>query len=212
MAGPDMSFERAAHEAGALRVAGVDEVGRGPLAGPVVAAAVILGPAAPEGLDDSKKLSPHVRQTLCDAIMGTCSVSIASVGAAAIDRTNIRAASLEAMRLALAGLTVPPDHVLIDGNAAPPGLRCPAETIVGGDGRSRSIAAASIVAKVLRDRMMVRADGQWTGYGFASHKGYGTKAHRAAIEALGPCPLHRMSFAPLKANGPPRMRRAVREA
>ena len=194
---PDLALETAAWEGGLRTVAGVDEVGRGPLAGPVVAAAVVLGADAPDGLNDSKALRPERRIELCEQIVETCSVSVASVSSARIDATNIRLASLEAMRLALVGHPVPIDHALIDGNALPPGLSLSAEAVVKGDARSLSVAAASIVAKVLRDRMMERADGLWPGYGFAGHKGYGVALHRAAIGRLGPCPIHRMSFSPL---------------
>ena len=194
---PDLSLERVAQANGARIIAGVDEVGRGPLAGPVVAAAVVLSTEAPEGLNDSKRVSPRERERLAQAILASCTVAVASVAAGAVDRLNVRAASLLAMRLALLGLPQLPDHALIDGNALPDRLPCTAEAIVKGDTRSRSIAAASLVAKVMRDRTMVRADGLWPGYGFASHKGYGVPVHRTALVRSGPCPLHRLSFAPL---------------
>ena len=199
MALPDLSFENEAIAAGARQVAGVDEVGRGPLAGPVVAAAVILGPDAPRGLNDSKALKANERERLCAATLATCRVAVASVSAATIDAMNIRVASLLAMRRAVMSLPLTPDLALVDGNVPPPDLPCPSRCIVGGDARSRSVAAASIVAKVLRDRLMTRWDRVEPGYGFASHKGYGTKAHRDAIARLGPCALHRLSFAPLRA-------------
>jgi ribonuclease HII len=196
---PGFSREAALVADGAGPVAGCDEVGRGPLAGPVVAAAVILDPARlPPGLDDSKKLTPAQRETAFAAILDAAlAVSIASQSAAAIDRLNIRAASLLAMRRAVEGLTVAPGHVLVDGRDVPAGLPCPATALVGGDALSASIAAASIIAKVLRDRMMAEADALFPGYGFSAHAGYPTPAHKAAIAALGPCPLHRMSFRPL---------------
>ena len=198
MIGPDLTFERAARARGASRVCGVDEAGRGPLAGPVVAAAVVLGPAVPQGLNDSKTLSAHARERLFGEILQTADVSWASAGAGSVDAVNVRAASLLAMGRAVAGLATPADHALIDGNALPPALPCTAEAIVRGDGRSSSIAAASIVAKVMRDRMMVRAGSLWPAYGFAAHKGYPTAAHREAIALNGPCPLHRLTFAPLR--------------
>lgn len=196
---PDFSFELSAKGDGFWPVAGADEAGRGPLAGPVVAAAVILDPdAIPEGLDDSKKLSAQARERLFEAILATSEVSIASASAGTIDATDIRKASLEAMRRAVAGLTSSARFVLVDGRDVPPGLSCHAKAVVKGDARSLSIAAASIVAKVTRDRMMARADLAHPGYGFALHAGYATVTHRRAIEAQGPCALHRMSFRPLR--------------
>lgn len=195
----DLAFEQAAWAAGHRHVAGVDEVGRGPLAGPVTAAAVILDPGQPiHGLNDSKALSGTMRETLFPQILAKACVSVVFLPAAVVDRLNIRAASLEAMRQAVAALSVKPAFALIDGKDIPPGLPCPAEAIIGGDGRSASIAAASIVAKVLRDRMMVRAAKAFPGYGFERHAGYGTAPHRAAIAELGASPLHRLSFAPFK--------------
>lgn len=176
-------------------IAGVDEVGRGPLAGPVAAAAVILDHAHPiPGLHDSKALSPVMRERLFPEILKKASVSVVFLPAGVIDAINIREASLEAMRQAVAGLSQAPDFALIDGRDIPPGLACPAEAIVGGDRISASIAAASIVAKVLRDRLMTRADLAFPGYEFARHKGYGTAFHSAAIAAHGPSLLHRQSF------------------
>lgn len=139
-----------------------------------------------------------MRETLFPQILARACVSVVFLPAAVVDRLNIRAASLEAMRQAVAALSVKPAFALIDGKDIPPGLPCPAEAIIGGDGRSASIAAASIVAKVLRDRMMVRAADAFPGYGFERHAGYGTAPHRAAIAQLGPSPLHRLSFAPFK--------------
>lgn len=180
-------------------VAGTDEVGRGPLCGPVVSAAVILDPAnIPEGLHDSKKLSKKRREELFEAILATSTVAVASISAREIDRTDIRRASLESMRRAVAALAVRPAHVLVDGNALPPGLGVPATAIVKGDARSVSISAASIVAKVIRDRAMAEACLQYPGYGLSKHAGYGTPEHLEAIASLGPTPIHRMSFKPLK--------------
>ncbi|AYC99827.1 ribonuclease HII [Neorhizobium sp. NCHU2750] len=195
----DFSLELAARKAGHWPVAGTDEAGRGPLAGPVVAAAVILDPDnIPAGLNDSKKLSLKQREKLFEAIMATAHVSIASSGPALIDGINILRASLDAMRRAVAGLAVAPAHVLVDGRDVPKGLSCSGQAVIKGDSRSVSIAAASIIAKVTRDRMMERAGLVYPAYGFAKHAGYGTKQHRDAIIADGPCPLHRMSFRPLK--------------
>ncbi len=180
-------------------VAGVDEAGRGPWAGPVVTAAVILGPAPlPEGIDDSKKLTAARREALFEAICRDHVVAVATASAALIDRINIRAATLDAMARAVAGLAVAPAGVLVDGRDVPPGLACPGEALVTGDGRVAAIAAASIVAKVTRDRMMIRAGAAFPGYGFEVHMGYGVPAHRAALDRLGPCPLHRRSFRPVR--------------
>lgn len=180
-------------------LAGVDEVGRGPLAGPVVAAAVILDPqAVPEGLDDSKNLTPARRDELFALIaQSALAIGIASATAAEIDTINIRQATLLAMRRAVAALAVPPTFVLVDGND-PPTLACPAESVIGGDAQIASIAAASIVAKVTRDGMMARLCARYPAYGFSLHAGYGTPRHRAALQAHGPCPEHRYSFAPVK--------------
>jgi ribonuclease HII len=181
-------------------VAGIDEAGRGPLAGPVAAAAVILDPASlPRGLDDSKALDADMRERLVDLILARAiaiSVSFASV--AEIERFNIRGATHLAMRRAAHGLTVRPAHILVDGNDCPNGLPCEAETLIGGDGRSMSIAAASIVAKVMRDRLMRRLGAIHPGYGFEQHFGYGTPMHLAALDRLGPCAIHRRTFAPLR--------------
>ena len=198
---PDDAIERAGPVAwpDAL-IAGLDEVGRGPLAGPVVAAAVILDPeAVPDGLDDSKRLKPEERARLSAEIMRDArAVAIVALPAPAVDRLNIRAASLLAMSRAAHALAVRPERALVDGNVRPPHLPCRSDAIVKGDARSVSIAAASIIAKVARDRMMERAEREWPGYGFAQHKGYPTAAHLAAIEQHGACPLHRRSFGPLK--------------
>ncbi|NJR13795.1 MAG: ribonuclease HII [Phyllobacteriaceae bacterium] len=203
---PDFSFEASLIAGGCRNVAGVDEAGRGPLAGPVVVAAVVLDPACiPAGLDDSKALSQRMRQTLFDVIMAQAqAVSVVSLAAPRIDADNILAATMAAMARALDALAIAPGHALIDGNRLPRHLPCPATALVKGDARSVSIAAASIVAKVMRDRMMVNADAAHPAYGFAAHKGYGGAAHMAAIGAHGGVArLHRFSFAPLKHEGAP---------
>ncbi|WP_281840281.1 ribonuclease HII [Sinisalibacter aestuarii] len=196
--GPDFSFEAAALAAGATRVAGVDEVGRGPLAGPVTAAAVVLDPARiPEGLNDSKKLTARRREALFEAIMEAASVSIAHASVEEIDEINILRASHLAMTRALAGLIPAADHALIDGNLLPRGLTLPAEPVIKGDGRSLSIAAASIMAKVTRDRIMVDLAQQHPGYGWESNAGYPSKSHISALQNLGVTPHHRRSFRPV---------------
>ena len=194
-------FHRETHaiSSGLWPLAGIDEVGRGPLAGPVVAAAVILDPRkVPAGLDDSKKLSAARREELFSIIAETAlAIGIASVTAAEIDAINIRQATLLAMRRAVSALPLAPGLVLVDGND-PPTLPCPCEAIIGGDALISSIAAASILAKVTRDRMMARLGQHYPAYGFAGHAGYGTAKHRAALREHGPCPEHRYSFAPVK--------------
>ncbi|MCB1801420.1 MAG: ribonuclease HII [Gammaproteobacteria bacterium] len=180
-------------------ICGVDEVGRGPLAGPVVAAAVILDPARPiDGLNDSKKLTEKRREQLFELI---CERSLAwSLGRAEveeIDRINILQASLLAMQRAVRGLATPPTHALVDGNRLPD-LPCSARAIVGGDASEACISAASIVAKVARDREMVALDARYPGYGLARHKGYPTKVHLQALEALGVSEIHRRSFGPVR--------------
>ncbi|MEZ5606113.1 MAG: ribonuclease HII [Burkholderiaceae bacterium] len=179
-------------------VAGVDEAGRGPLAGPVVAAAVILDPRRPiAGLADSKKLTALRRERLFDAICANAlCCSIAEATTEEIDRLNILQATLLAMQRAVAGLRLPPAKVLVDGNRLPT-LPMRAEAVVGGDAIVPAISAASILAKVTRDRWCAQVDAQWPQYGFAAHKGYGTAAHLAALQAHGPCALHRRSFAPV---------------
>jgi ribonuclease HII len=194
---PTFTRERKAIAKG-LIVCGIDEVGRGPLAGPVVAAAVILDPKRiPKGLNDSKVLTEARRDMLFGSIMQSAQIGIGTVDVVTIDRINILQATYRAMALALSELVSQPDLALVDGNRAPP-LSCSVETIIGGDGKCISIAAASIIAKVTRDRMMTDLDGAYPGYGFASHKGYGTEDHLAALAKLGPCPAHRRSFAPLR--------------
>lgn len=202
---PDFSFEARARKRGIWPVAGVDEAGRGPLAGPVVAAAVILdSERIPDGLDDSKRLSPGDREALFPQVMASArAVSVASVAAQGVDRINILRASLEAMRRAVHGLAVRPAHILVDGRDLPRGLACPGEALVKGDQRSQSIAAASIVAKVLRDRMMENCGRRHAHFGFESHMGYATVRHRRAIEMHGPVQrLHRLSFAPFRSGVP----------
>jgi len=197
--GPDFSMEMAARKRGLWPVAGTDEAGRGPLAGPVVAAAVVLDPDnIPDGLHDSKQLSAARREMLFARIMETAFVSVASSSSRRIDTIDIRKASLDAMRRAVAGLEVAPKLVLTDGRDVPPGLACEGRAVIKGDALSVSISAASIVAKVMRDRMMARAEETYPGYGFAVHAGYATQVHRTAIESIGPCRLHRMSFRPLR--------------
>jgi ribonuclease HII len=201
---PDFSFETKAMAEGLWPVAGMDEAGRGPLAGPVVAAAVILDPAnIPEGLDDSKRLSHLQREALFLKIVGSAlGVSMASVSAEGIDASNILKASLEAMRRALVGLPITAKLALADGRDVPPGLPCAGRALVRGDQRSQSIAAASIVAKVMRDRMMTGCGCHHVHYGFEVHMGYATARHRAAIDSHGPVPrLHRISFAPFRLGG-----------
>lgn len=179
-------------------VAGVDEAGRGPLAGPVAAAAVILNPqCVPVGLNDSKKLKPKQRETLFEVILATAlGVSVAFASAEEIDQLNIRQATFLAMRRALAALTPAPCHILFDGREFPPQLAASSATIIGGDGLIASIAAASIIAKVTRDRWMTELSEFYPMYRFAEHFGYATKAHLSAIATHGPCPLHRKTFRP----------------
>ncbi|WP_404926832.1 ribonuclease HII [Mesorhizobium sp. ORM16] len=201
---PDFSFETKAMAEGLWPVAGMDEAGRGPLAGPVVAAAVVLDPAnIPDGLDDSKRLSHLQREELFVRIIGSAlGVSMASVSAEGIDGSNILKASLEAMRRAVAGLPVQPKLALADGRDVPPGLPCTGRALIKGDQRSQSIAAASIVAKVMRDRMMCGCGSHHQHYGFEVHMGYATVRHRTAIETHGPVArLHRVSFAPFRLEG-----------
>lgn len=198
---PDFFFENRAETFGLWPCAGVDEAGRGPLAGPVVVAAVILDPDnIPDGLDDSKRLNAAKRAGLLELINETAmAISFASISAETIDATDIRKATLIAMQRAVGGLSIEPRYALIDGRDVPAGLTCQAEAVIKGDQRSQSIAAASIAAKVLRDRMMERAAARHPAFGFAAHAGYGTEAHRTAIGIHGGVArLHRFSFAPLK--------------
>jgi len=176
-------------------VAGVDEAGRGPLAGPVVAAAVVLGQGKWDGINDSKVLDAEKRETLYARVLsGARAFRWSVIGPRAIDHGNIRRASLEAMRRSVAGLCVSPSVVLVDGNDLVPGLLHPQQAVIDGDAKCLSIAAASVVAKVVRDRIMERLDRVWPDYGFARHKGYSTPEHLEALQRLGPCPIHRYSF------------------
>ncbi len=195
MKGLDCTFERARWASGISRVAGIDEAGRGPLAGPVVAAAVVFPREVwIQGVDDSKALTPDRRERLFDVIVGCADdVGVGIVSHGEIDALNILGATVRAMHLAVDRLRATPGHLLIDGpRFAHPSIASTA--VVGGDARCFAIAAASIVAKVTRDRMMVGYDRLYPGYGFARHKGYGTPAHLEAIRTLGPCPIHRASF------------------
>ncbi len=196
--GPDMMLEKA-HALHGL-VCGVDEAGRGPWAGPVSAGAVILDPKKiPKGLDDSKKLTAAKRAELELEIKDNAlhwGVGFANV--AEIGELNILHATGLAMCRAIAAMGVEPAFALVDGNYAFK-LPCPVKTVIGGDGKSKSIAAASILAKVARDRLMEELDGTFPGYGFSSHKGYGAPVHIAALKSLGPCPEHRMTWAPIRA-------------
>ena len=196
---PDFQFETIASEAGARRIVGVDEVGRGPLAGPVTAAAVWLDPSSlPPGLQDSKRLGPVARAAAFAQIMAASDVGIGHASPAEIDERNILQATYLAMHRAITALRVAPDYLLIDGNRLPPGLPCRAETIVKGDARSLSVAAASIVAKVTRDRIMTDLAQFYPGYGWEENAGYPTKRHKNAIADLGVTPEHRRSFAPIR--------------
>jgi ribonuclease HII len=181
-------------------VAGVDEAGRGPLAGPVVVAAVVLDPRKPiDGLNDSKKLSEARREKLYPLIIERALAHcVVIVEPEEIDRLNIFQATMAGMSRAVAGLTPAAGEALIDGNKLPKDLPCPGRAIVGGDALEPAISAASILAKVSRDRLMVAMETQHPGYGFAVHKGYPTPAHLAALERLGPCSQHRRSFAPVR--------------
>jgi len=189
-------FEQQAHSRGFKQVTGIDEAGRGPLAGPVVAAAVILHPDHPiEGVNDSKKLSEKRREQLFELIIErAAAVGIGLADAETIDRINILQATRQAMLAAVHALPVSPDYLLIDGitTIASP---IPQQTIKQGDSRSASVAAASIIAKVTRDRLMLDYDQRYPAYGFARHKGYGSALHLSALQKHGPCPIHRMTFA-----------------
>ena len=198
MSAPDYALEEAAFRAGARVVAGVDEVGRGPLAGPVTAAAVVLDIARmPEGINDSKKLPPKRREMLALAIMESCDWAVGHASVEEIDALNILRASHLAMCRAIAGLRQRPDLALIDGNMLPRDLPMPGQAVVKGDARSLSIAAASLVAKLLRDRIMVDLAQQHPGYGWEVNAGYPTKAHKQALLDLGVTPYHRRSFKPV---------------
>lgn len=193
---PDYEFEKAAVNSGFSCICGVDEAGRGPLAGPVCAAAVILpAGAAIEGLDDSKKLTEKKRERLYDIIkQAAVAYSVAYGTLEEIETVNILEATYLAMNRAIEGLTVKPDFALIDGNRVPRGIKIPCETIVKGDSKSMSVAAASVLAKVTRDRLMLEYDKKYPEYNFKKHKGYGTKEHTELIKQYGPCEIHRLSF------------------
>ena len=191
---PDFTFELTAERP----VCGIDEAGRGPWAGPVVAAAVVLDPTCiPAGLDDSKRLSAARRESLFEQLAGCARIGVGVASVAEIDRINILQASFLAMRRALAALDAAPAVALIDGNLVPPDLGCPARAIVGGDGLALSIAAASVVAKVTRDRTMVALAQQFPGYGWETNMGYGVAAHADGLARLGVTPHHRRSFRPI---------------
>lgn len=198
---PDYSHELALKARGARIVAGVDEAGRGPLAGPVVVSAVVLDPQAiPDGLNDSKKLSEEQREALFEQVVASAlAVSVVVAPPSIILARNIRGATLWGMAQAASSLALRPDRVLIDGRDVPMGLPCEGLALIGGDGRSVSIAAASIVAKVTRDRMCRIMDGDAPHFGFAGHKGYSTARHMQALIDHGPCRHHREEFAPVAA-------------
>ena len=194
---PDLALERAA----AGRVAGIDEAGRGPWAGPVMAAAVVLDadrlpPELAAEIDDSKKLSAARRRAVAAALGPYADIGVGAASVNEITTRNILQATFRAMQRALAGLETPPDHVLVDGNRLPD-LPCPAQAVIGGDARSLSIAAASIIAKVTRDRCMALLAQRYPGFGWERNAGYGTAEHRGALEGLGVTPHHRKSYAPI---------------
>ena len=193
---PDFELENKIWSKGYTYICGVDEAGRGPLAGPVCAAAVILPQDCNiEGLNDSKKLSEKKRELLFDEIIDAAiDFSICYATVAEIEEFNILNATFIAMNRAINELGVVPDYCLIDGNREPKGILFPCETVIKGDAKSNSISAASILAKVSRDRLMLKYDSEYPGYGFAKHKGYGTKEHYEAIRRMGVCPIHRLSF------------------
>jgi ribonuclease HII len=180
-------------------IVGVDEAGRGPLAGPVVAAAVVLCAGGIAGLDDSKKLAATRRAALEPQIKARCQWAVAQASVEEIDELNILHATMLAMTRAVEALGIEPTEILVDGNRLPR-WRYPSRAIIGGDALEPAISAASILAKEYRDRIMVSADALYPGYGFSRHKGYGSAAHREAIAELGPCPIHRMTFAPMRQN------------
>lgn len=194
---PTFLEEEKAFARGYRTVCGIDEAGRGPLAGPVVAAAVILCPGKiPEGLNDSKRLSPAKREALFEALFQNADIGIGICDVLEIGEKNILGATFSAMIKAFKNLSIPADYALIDGPKMPH-LPCPSQALIKGDSLSLSIAAASIVAKVTRDRMMSDLDQEFPQYGFARHKGYGTKDHLAALKVWGPTPHHRPTFAPV---------------
>lgn len=193
----NIEYDQAVRDSAGIRLlCGVDEAGRGPLAGPVYAAAVVFDPDhIPEGLDDSKKLSEKKREQLYDRIVdAAASWCVASASVEEIEEVNILQATYRAMQRAVEGLSIPPELVLVDGNRLPPGLTAAAQTLVKGDALSASVAAASILAKVSRDRLMAELDQTYPEYAFAKHKGYGTALHMERIRTYGPSPVHRASF------------------
>ena len=195
---PHRRFEAALRRKGYSVAAGVDEAGRGCIAGPVVAAAVVLPVRVPPGLDDSKRLTPQRRSRLLELLREAgAAIGIAAIGPGTIDRINIREASFEAMRRAIAHLPSPPEVLLVDGFEIP-GLEIPQRALVKGDQRCLSVAAASIVAKVCRDEMMIALGQRFPEYGFEVHKGYPTRAHLEAVARHGPLPVHRLSFTPVR--------------
>ena len=195
---PDFDVETGLIKKGYKAIAGVDEVGRGCIAGPVTAAAVILNPQKiPSGLNDSKKVSFKNREKIFQSIQDTCTFCVAHSSVEEIDQINILQASLLSMKRAILGLNIKPDFVLIDGNKSPKGLESKSETIIKGDSKSLSIAAASIVAKVTRDRFMSRLDKEFPGYDWSQNAGYPTKLHKSAILNIGVTPYHRRSFKPV---------------
>jgi ribonuclease HII len=199
-----MLWETKAKRLGFKCIAGVDEAGRGPLAGPVVAAACVLPQGALiDGIDDSKKLQASERQHIFQHILSLPGIDfgIGIIDAQLIDKVNILQATFQAMLVAISRLSQKPDYLLIDGNKMPK-TAIPGEALIKGDSLSQSIAAASIIAKETRDQLMQGFHEQWPEYGFDSHKGYGTKLHLEAIQKLGPCPIHRMTFEPLKSLRP----------
>lgn len=193
---PDLEIEKSALQKGFKYICGVDEAGRGPLAGPVCAAAVILPDTCEiEGLNDSKKLSEKKREALYDIIKDKAlSYCVAYGTLEEIEELNILEATFLAMNRSIEGLDIKPDYALIDGNRVPKGIKIPCETVVKGDAKSASIAAASILAKVTRDRLLIEYDKEYPQYNFKKHKGYGTKEHTDLILEYGPSPIHRMSF------------------
>jgi ribonuclease HII len=203
-ASPDLSFEREHWSAGVARVAGIDEAGRGPWAGPVAAAAVIFPPDLQlterlRGVRDSKQMTPLERETWAAQIQAAALTwGVGMAGADEIDRIGILPATRLAVARALSALACAPQHLLVDFLQLPE-IHLPQTPLVKGDARSLSIAAASVLAKTARDHFMVELDARYPGYGFAAHKGYGTRAHQQALQRLGPCPQHRFSFQPVKA-------------
>jgi len=192
-----LRHEKSLNSSGFSRIAGVDEAGRGPLAGPVVASAVIVTDIRfKERIDDSKKLTAKRRECAYREILKKSIVGVGIIDEKTIDKINIYQATKKAMQLAIANLEIPPDYVIVDGNMKI-ATKCPLKCIIGGDAKSLSIAAASIVAKVTRDRIMVGYDKEYPQYGFAGHKGYGTKVHMEALKNHGPSPIHRRTFNPV---------------